>query len=147
MQTELTTIARKSARIAAIPLACAAALAGLGAAAPLSAQTNLNPVVSTPLDGATGGGNFTAVVNAEEGQICYMLNAHGLEGVTGASIAQAGSANAVVNLQSPASGASGACQPIDAATASAIAANPGSYEVRVTTQTLPQGAIKGTLTQ
>lgn len=142
MQTDFTKIARKSARLAAIPLACAGALA----AAPLSAQSNMNPVVSTPLSGL-GHGNFTAVVNAEEGQLCYMVNVHGVDDPTGAHIAQAGNDVASVTLENPDSGASGACQSVDAEIASSIATNPGAYEVRVTTQALPDGAIKGTLTK
>ena len=122
------------------------ALAG-AFAAPAQAQTSEKPVITAKLGSVFDNASFTGVVDVEQGELCYMLNAGAVGQATSASINPVGNDNAqpTVNLEAPRDGASGGCISIGADTARSLVANAGSYEVSVATQDFPRGKLHGPL--
>ena len=88
--------------------------------------------------------NFTGVVDPAAGQLCYLLNVAGIDGVTGARIVT-DKGQQVVNLETPVDGASGTCASIGADVAKALLASPGNYVVKIDNAAYPQGAASAPL--
>jgi hypothetical protein len=92
-------------------------------------------------------GKVTVLVDPPKGQMCYMF--YGPEEAGSAAHIHAGSPAApgatVATLKAPVNGSSGECQTIAAATATAMANNPGGYFVDV--HTAAQGVVAGALTK
>jgi len=142
-------------RIPTISLAAASALA-LSACASGGPPTRMEltstltgqQAVPGPGD-LDGTGTFRANVNAEDGQICYELNARGIEPATAAHIhrGEAGSGGPpVVMLANPdANGRSQACAAVDRTLAAEMIARPHGFHVNVHNQPFPPGAIRGQL--
>jgi hypothetical protein len=95
-----------------------------------------------------GSGNFTGVLDRQTNQLCYILNADGVDQPTAAHIHVGGpgeSGQPVVPLETPDDGASGACTTIEASVAQALVANPGGYYVNIHNAAYPQGVVRAQL--
>lgn len=131
----------------------ALSLGTLALAAPAAAQEDANPYLSDdPIVFATldiwGSGNFTGVIDPDTNELCYILNADGVEQPTAAHIHVGGPGEdgaPVVPLETPADGASGGCVTLEADIARALAESPGGYYVNVHSEAYPQGAQRGQL--
>lgn len=141
-----TTTAANAAALALALSACAAG--GPPSRMELTSTLTGHQAVPGPGD-LDGTGTFRANVNAEDGQICWELNARGIEPATAAHIhrGEAGSAGPpVVPLTNPdANGRSQGCLPIAAALAGEMIARPHAFHVNVHNRPFPQGAIRGQL--
>lgn len=87
--------------------------------------------------------NFTGVIDPNSGQMCYLLNAAGIDGATSAKIVSGtpDKPGAVaVNLQPPTEGTSGTCYSVGADTAKALLDHPERYYLEVDNGTYPTGA-------
>ncbi|HEY7806035.1 MAG TPA: CHRD domain-containing protein [Croceibacterium sp.] len=87
--------------------------------------------------------NFTGVIDPNAGQMCYLLNAAGINGATSAKIVSGtpDKPGAVaVNLQPPTDGTSGTCYTLGADTAKALLDHPERYYLEVDNDTYPTGA-------
>ena len=121
------------------------ALGALAAAAaayaqPAPAPWNPSPSVSASLD-IGGSGNFTGVI--DKGQLCYMINAAGIDNPTAAVIRSGKKADAgavVMNLKPPVGGASADCAPIADDLARKLVKNAGDYWFTIQSAQYPQGA-------
>ena len=98
---------------------------------------------------ATGGGQFTVVVDPPKGTACYMFfGVKGIGNFTAAHIHSGGPDAAgppVVVLETPQGGTGGGCAQVTADVANALIANPGGYYVNVHSAAFPQGAVRGQL--
>lgn len=132
------------------------ALAALVLTGPASAQfgpppdmpdiVNHNPILHADL-GLGGPGSFTGVLDQATGQLCYMLEAPGLDGTAAhIHVGAAGQDGApVVPLAAPKGGAGGGCVAVKPDVAKALLANPAGYYVNVHTAADPMGAARGQL--
>ncbi|AKH41195.1 hypothetical protein FHS61_001721 [Altererythrobacter atlanticus] len=124
------------------------ALGALALTTTATAQQSKNPVLSATIDDGVGSGHFTAVIDQEAGQMCYMLNIATHEAATGAHIhagAKGERGDVVIPLATPVDGASGDCVDIGAEMAQALIAGPGNYYVNIHTGSFPQGVVRGQL--
>jgi hypothetical protein len=95
-----------------------------------------------------GSGNFTGVLDRQTNELCYILNADGVDQPTAAHIHVGGpgeSGQPVVPLETPDDGASGACVAVEASVAQALVANPGGYYVNIHNAAYPQGVVRAQL--
>lgn len=95
-----------------------------------------------------GTGTARVRVNAAGGQICWELNARGIDPATAAHIhrGEAGSVGPpVVSLTPPVGERSEGCTAVDAALAAEMIARPHAFYVNVHNATFPQSAIRGQL--
>lgn len=97
-----------------------------------------HPVLSADL-GLGGTGGFSAVLDTDAGQLCYMINAAGVQGATGAMITQGKAMSPVVQLAPPTGGSSGGCLTIDKDLARKLVSDPDDYMVEVASATYPGG--------
>lgn len=99
-----------------------------------------------------GTGTATVNVDVTEGQVCYEVSVQKIDRPVGAHIheAEAGqSGGIVVPLSTPTASdtTTTGCADADAALIGRITANPGDFYVNVHTDTYPQGAVRGQLSQ
>lgn len=138
-------------------LALGIALAPLGLTPAAAATSNPHSAKVAFLNGAKevapgdedGRGLAVVRVDAEAGEVCYLLMASRLDGsVVAAHIhkAPAGvNGPVVVPLTPPADGVVHACAAVDPVLANDIAANAAGYYVNVHTTAFPAGAVRGQL--
>lgn len=106
-----------------------------------------DPIFFASLDIA-GSGNFTGVLDPATNELCYILNAAGVDQPTAAHIHAGGpdeSGPPVVPLENPEDGASGACTAIEPDVAQAMVANPGGYYINVHNAAYPDGVVRAQL--
>ena len=97
---------------------------------------------------ADGSGSFEATIKPGGSQVCYNLEVGGIEPATAAHIHRGGPGEAgpaVVTLQPPTHGESGACAEAEAELAREIAAAPERFYVNVHNAPFPAGAVRGQL--
>ena len=126
-------------------LVLSGALAASAAAQPAPKPWNPSPSITASLD-IGGSGNFTGVF--DNNQLCYMLNAAGLDNPTAAKIVSTKpdkNGQVVLNLQPPANGASAACAPVDPDLAKRLVKNAPNFALEIDTATYPQGAVRAPL--
>jgi hypothetical protein len=131
------------------------ALGVLAMAGPAAAQfggppqpPNTGIPLHAKLTGGKGQGQITVVVDPPKGTACYIMNVSGLEGITAAHIHTGGpgaTGRPVITLDAPEDGSSGGCAQVNAELSAALLGNPGGYYVNVHTRALPNGAIRGQL--
>ena len=115
-------------------------LAAAAYAQPAPAPWNPSPSVTASLD-IGGSGNFTGVI--DKGQLCYMINAAGIDNPTGATIRSGKKADAgavVINLKPPVGGASADCTPVADDLARKLVKGSNQYWFEVDSAAYPQGA-------
>ena len=118
----------------------AAAAAAAAYAQPAPPAWRPAPSITASLD-IGGSGNFTGVI--DKGQLCYMINAAGIDNPTGAAIRSGKKADAgavVVNLKPPVGGASADCMPISDDLARKLVRNAGDYWFTIQSAAYPDGA-------
>jgi hypothetical protein len=141
----------------------ALALAGASAAKPIADADHGGRPLSTELTGAAevpgpgdpdGSGTATITVNPGQEEVCWEINAAGIELPATAAHIHVGAAGVagpvVVTLSAPdASGFSSGCTTVDVNRdlAKAILKNPEDYYVNVHTSVFPAGAIRGQLSK
>jgi len=141
----------------------ALALAGAASAAKLDVADHGGRPLSTELAGAAevpgpgdpdGSGTATITVNPGQEEVCWEINAAGIELPATAAHIHVGAAGVagpvVVTLSAPdASGSSSGCTTVDVDRdlAKAILKNPEDYYVNVHTSVFPAGAIRGQLSK
>jgi hypothetical protein len=142
----------------------ALALAGAASAAkPIDGADHGGRPLSTELTGAAevpgpgdpdGSGTATITVNPGQEEVCWEINAAGIELPATAAHIHVGAAGVagpvVVTLSAPdASGFSSGCTTVDVNRdlAKAILKNPEDYYVNVHTSVFPAGAIRGQLSK
>jgi hypothetical protein len=138
----------------------ALALAGAASAAKLDVADRGGRPLSTELTGAAevppgdldGSGTATITVNPGQEEVCWEIEAAGIELPATAAHIHVGAAgtappdNVVVTLSAPdASGFSSGCTTVDRALALDILKNPEDYYVNVHTTDFEGGAIRGQL--
>ena len=115
---------------------------------PLNANLVGFTEVPGPGDGA-GSGRVTLVVDPPQQRVCHMFFGVRTTDTPTAAHIHTGAAGAaggpVVTLQAPADGSGSGCQDIAADLAQALVSNPEGYYVNVHTALVPQGAIRGQL--
>jgi hypothetical protein len=129
----------KSAPVVLI-LAFSGALAGAAYAQPAPPAWQPAPSITASLD-IGGSGNFTGVI--ENGRLCYMINAAGIQNPTGAVIQSGRKSNAgavVLQLKPPVGGASGDCVPIAGDLARKLVKDADKYWFTIQSAQYPQGA-------
>jgi CHRD domain len=138
----------------------ALALAGAASAAKLDVADHGGRPLSTELTGTAeippgdldGSGMATITVNPGQEEVCWEIEAAGIELPATAAHIHVGAAgtappnNVVVTLSAPdASGFSSGCTTVDRALALDILKNPEDYYVNVHNEPHPTGAIRGQL--
>jgi hypothetical protein len=138
----------------------ALALAGAASAAKLDVADHGGRPLSTELTGAAevppgdldGSGMATITVNPGQEEVCWEIEAAGIELPATAAHIHVGAAgtappnNVVVTLSAPdVSGFSSGCTTVDRALALDILKNPEDYYVNVHNEPHPTGAIRGQL--
>jgi CHRD domain len=138
----------------------ALALAGAASAAKLDVADHGGRPLSTELTGAAevppgdldGSGMATITVNPGQEEVCWEIEAAGIELPATAAHIHVGAAgtappnNVVVTLSAPdASGFSSGCTTVDRDLALDILKNPEDYYVNVHNEPHPPGAIRGQL--
>lgn len=134
-----------------IAAAAFAGASGIACVSPVAAVTGDQSVTST-LDGASvpdggdpnGEGLFSAVVNVNNGTICYELRTSNIGNETKAHIHEGAAGNPgvpLVDLEVE----ENKCRSVDSGTLQAIVDNPSNYYVDVLTATYNHGAIRGQL--
>ena len=136
MKTQRLYAALALGAMLAAPLGAITPRATLGAALAGSNETAAGD--------ADGTGSFSAVIDADAGQLCYKLTAGNIAPAT------------MAHIHSGAAGANGPpvatieltenrCMAVDPAVLQAIVAAPGNYYVNVHNAEFPAGAIRGQL--
>lgn len=116
------------------------ALAGAAAAQPAPAPWNPSPSITASLD-IGGSGNFSGIM--DKGQLCYMINAAGIDNPTAAVIRSGKKSDngaVVMTLRPPVGGASADCAPIADDLARKLVRNAKDYWFEIDSATYPQGA-------
>lgn len=115
---------------------------------------NLTGAAEAPTAGDPDGtGSATVNLDATEGRICYEVKVQKIDRPVGMHIheAPAGeSGDVVVPLKTPTGSdttTEGCVDNVDAALMARMAANPDNFYVNVHTDTYPQGAVRGQLSQ
>jgi hypothetical protein len=124
----------------------AAAFAAPAFAQPAPQPWNPDPSISASLD-VGGSGSFTGVF--DKGQLCYILTAAGIDGVTAAKIVSTKpdkNGQVVLHLQPPVGGASAGCSPVDGDLAKRLVKNAENFALQIDSATYPQGAASAPLT-
>jgi hypothetical protein len=118
----------------------AATLAGTALAQPAPPAWNPAPSITASLD-VGGSGNFTGVI--DNGRLCYMINAAGIQNPTGAVIQSGRKNNAgtvVLSLKAPVGGASADCVPISGELAGKLVKDADKYWFTIQSAQYPDGA-------
>jgi hypothetical protein len=137
----------------------ALALAGAASAAKLDVADHGGRPLSTELTGTAeippgdldGSGMATITVNPGQEEVCWEIEAAGIELPATAAHIHVGAAgtappdNVVVPLSAPTSGFSSGCTAVDCDLALAILQNPENYYVNVHNDDFPAGALRGQL--
>jgi hypothetical protein len=133
---------------AALALALGGCASG-GVVQRLELSSTLTGTQAVPGPGDMDGtGTARVRVNAAGGQICWELNARGIDPATAAHIhrGEAGSVGPpVVPMTAPVGERSEGCASVDAALAAEMIARPHAFYVNVHNAAYPQGAIRGQL--
>ena len=118
----------------------AAAAAAAAYAQPAPPAWRPAPSITASLD-IGGSGNFTGVI--DKGQLCYMINAAGIDNPTAAAIRSGKKSDngaVVMNLKPPVGGASADCTPIAEDLARKLVRGSNQYWFEVDSAAYPQGA-------
>jgi hypothetical protein len=99
-----------------------------------------------------GSGTATVNIDVSKGDVCYEVNVQRIDRPTGMHIHEADSGKAgdiVVNMTTPTASdtTTTGCAQADAALLGRLVARPNGFYVNVHSQTYPQGAVRGQLTQ
>ncbi|MCB2061203.1 MAG: CHRD domain-containing protein [Novosphingobium sp.] len=128
-------------------LLAAMSLPSLAAAKSVTLTASLNGANETAGGNADGSGSFTAEVDADAGDFCYMLAVDGIGEPTAAHIhsGAAGADGAPVTSVEVTGEDLDECVALEPDTLAAIVAAPGDYYVNVHTAQFPAGAVRGQL--
>jgi hypothetical protein len=115
-------------------------VAGAALAQPAPPTWNPAPSITASLDIGNSGG-FTGVF--ENGRLCYLLNAAGLDNPTAVRIVALKpekNGEVLLNLKPPVGGASADCVPVADDVAKRLVKNAGNFALSIDTATYPNAA-------
>jgi len=127
-------------------LAAALSLPSLALANTVTLAATLSGANEAEPGDPKGTGSFSVEIDADAGDVCYVLVAQGIGQATAAHIHAAADGKPVVTLT-----VTGAdddlCIAVEPDVLKPIVAAPGDYYVNVHTAAFPKGAIRGTLSK